>query len=99
MIRAGYHTSGQGLGEHERGGGLEFAAEQMNRETIRPHQGERRKRVRGCRISAPSPEPVRAWEGHGRSALIGLVSCWVGAPALTPWWMRRTYDVRASYWV
>ena len=28
MIRAGFHASGQGLGEHERGGGLEFAAEQ-----------------------------------------------------------------------
>ena len=29
MIRAGFHTTGQGLGEHERGGGLEFAAEQI----------------------------------------------------------------------
>jgi hypothetical protein len=28
LIGAGLHTSGQGLGEHERGGGLEFAAEQ-----------------------------------------------------------------------
>ena len=29
FIRAGFHTTGQGLGEHERGGGLEFAAEQV----------------------------------------------------------------------
>jgi hypothetical protein len=29
LIRAGLHTSGQGLGEHERGGGLQFAAEQL----------------------------------------------------------------------
>ena len=28
LIRARFHTSGQGLGEHERGGGLEFAAQQ-----------------------------------------------------------------------
>src|SRR6266576_7245586 len=29
FIRAGLQTTGQGLGEHERGGGLEFAAEQI----------------------------------------------------------------------
>ena len=29
FIRAKFHTSGQGVGEHERGGGLEFAAEQI----------------------------------------------------------------------
>jgi len=28
VIRAGFRTTGQGLGEHERGGGLEFPAEQ-----------------------------------------------------------------------
>ena len=28
FIRARFHTSGQGVGEHERGGGLECAAEQ-----------------------------------------------------------------------
>jgi hypothetical protein len=29
LIGAGLHTSGQGMGEHVRGGGLEFAAEQI----------------------------------------------------------------------
>ena len=29
VIHAGFHTSGQGLGEHERGGGVKFAAEQI----------------------------------------------------------------------
>ena len=29
FTRAGFHTTGQGLGEHERGGGLEHAAEQI----------------------------------------------------------------------
>ena len=28
FIRAGFHATGQGLGEHQRRGGLEFAAEQ-----------------------------------------------------------------------
>ena len=31
FIRAGFHTTGQGLGEHQRGGGLQFAAEQAGR--------------------------------------------------------------------
>ena len=31
FIRAGFCTTGQGLGEHERGGGLEHAAEQICR--------------------------------------------------------------------
>ena len=29
FIRAGMHATGQGLGEHERGGSLEYAAEQI----------------------------------------------------------------------
>jgi hypothetical protein len=29
LVQAGFHTTGQGVGEHERGGGLEFAAEQI----------------------------------------------------------------------
>jgi len=31
LVQAGFHTSGQGVGEHERGGGLEFATEQIGR--------------------------------------------------------------------
>ena len=31
FIRAGFHTTGQGSGEHECGGGLEYAVEQICR--------------------------------------------------------------------
>jgi hypothetical protein len=39
LIQAGLHATGQGLGEHERGGGLEFAAKQTGGHCRLENQG------------------------------------------------------------
>jgi hypothetical protein len=69
LVQAGFHTTGQGVGEHERGGGLEFAAEQIG--------GAGRLEAQGPPVLAAGADlgefhhAPRCWPGPGPRAATG----------------------------